>query len=1404
MSLAASMALGIGVVAAEGAANTPPAAPTGLRAAQLEEAYSVAEDRLNFSWIVHDADKDEYQTAYRIVFSGSADDAASGTYLRDTGWVASNKSSAVTVSGLWAQLSAGSLYYWQVQTKDKDGAEGPLSDPEPFTTALGTTGWTSTKGYWVPSKLFMFARYAWSIADLGSVDKIIVTAAAYEDQSLKQHVFDMSVNGVEVGVGPARNGLYGNSNSDSSGRRQFYNSYDITPYVVSGANALGFICYNVTGAASRQFLAQVTTYYKDGTKSVSNSSNNASDWKAKDGTNAFGQDSSTYTYIAYTASRTSSNINQEKINGAQYPFGFDTAGYEEDSTWNSFAPGAANVYGNCSFAPYPSENSRRYIMPALLAQNTGAGKWLVTLEKEVVGSLRVTLNLTSDTNVTFKYSEAKSGTSVRQNAWNNGMPDYNETWAIPAGGKTVLGFQLKNFRYIEVSGVPSALTAEDILSGISGWAVRQPFDDEESGFTSSNDFLNELYEFGKYTIKATNQDLWTDSQARERAAYEGDAIVNMFSSNAYESDYTLGRHTAEYLADNPTWPKDYHLYTIEMIWKYYMNTGDKSSIENYYEKLKSSDILTGTYNSSARLVNMAVFDGNNQTNTMVDWPDVERDGYYTQSSGSRSDPYNTVHNAVYSYVCQCLANMAAILGKTAERAAYQTLADDIKAGMIARLYNASTGGFSDSCSSSYVKDTHYAQHATAYALAYGIYDSQEMAEKMAAFLDSQGAGDAYHFRAGVYGSFFVLRGLFGSGNSDAGMRFLANTDDSTSSSSSDGHTTTHHNFYHMLHSLGATLATEAWDTACKSNMTYSHAWGSAPASALTSGMFGIQPTAPAYETFDVRFGHGGIESASIKYPTIRGGIEASYELSESVTGGITAAVTVPVNTRATVYIPAGDGFPSLVVDGETVAAERVGHYLAAEVGGGVHTFGISSDVAPHLGISASVPNNGQIEFGQTAQITVLPVDGAGNAVELLPGELTFTSGDSSVAAVDADGLVSAAGIGLTTITVSAEHEGLRAEAAVTIIVVKPPGYEYIQSVEIRLSGPPVTGGTLTPSMFGVYGEGIEAEFTDAAFESSDTSIARVNQDGTVTILAAGQFKLTGRSDMYFDELDPAYDFDKFEITPIYENDFSAGSSPFANTTLSGGRVYVNTSRNSAYNIGGGINDYILTADIEPVAGTGQGDPAAGIIFRASGDSSPAGGAYMWQFRAGGNLNEHAALSVQKTVGGIGMNAAGTPTSVAIAAEGSRIMTYVKGARVDTSSYANYTTGSYIGVRTGGYEQFYLDNLVVGTRKLAETGTFAAVDAPSLTLSVSLTANGADARVDYTGQTPRSAILLAALCNAEGRLVQLISENVTISGAGGNTLALAFDPADKSGWTVKAFLWDGDYAPIVPADSKIIP
>lgn len=728
---------------------------------------------------------------------------------------------------------------------------------------------------------FVFLRDSFDLDDTSDIQKAVVSVTSTSSAETKQYTYGLYLNGASVGVGP----------SPSIDGEVRYNSYDVTSQLKDGENVIGALNYALSG---KQFLLQMTVFYKDGTSKVLvNSGRDASSWRYLDGTAVFGE-SGTVGTSYYVQSR-------ENIDATLYPFGWDNIGFD-DSAW--LPVNSAGSFTADNLKPAAESNMSKVYGSAATVVDKGNGDYFIDLGKEVVGGLSLTVDPSATAKIELRYGEEESGTDSVKYQMRTGN-DYEETWTLKPGSQTIENFGLKTFRYVEILNSPVTITADDVRS----ISERQAFDEDASGFTSSSDSLNSIYDMTKYTIEETNQDLEVDSQSRERTAYQGDAFINMLSSFAVDPDVTLPRYTTEYLDYNPTWPAEYKLMSVILTWDDYMYTGDLSIVSRYYDELKSDRLYDDMFDPTYDLIKR-VNDGENQPDSvLVDWPVDEQDGYDTADA-----EYNTVLNAVAYGAYSDIAQMANVLGNTADAATYGTMASKIQNGMMTELYNSATGAFSDGLTADGTRIDHYAQHASAFALAFGVVTDPTEQKAVAAYVGKDGT-----FKTSVYGALFVLAGLYNADAGDTAMELMNGTG--------------LRSWNHMINDLGATISAEDWDPSLKSNMSFSHPWGSAPASQIVSGLFGIQPLTAGFSTFKVKFQPGGLTSAQVKVPTIKGEIDASFNASS----GFSSSVSVPCNTRAEVYIPAPESSTTLVVDGTPQIAERSGDYLYVELGSGSHT-----------------------------------------------------------------------------------------------------------------------------------------------------------------------------------------------------------------------------------------------------------------------------------------------------------------------------------------------------------------------------------------------------------------------------------------------------------------------------------
>ncbi len=141
------------------------------------------------------------------------------------------------------------------------------------------------------------------------------------------------------------------------------------------------------------------------------------------------------------------------------------------------------------------------------------------------------------------------------------------------------------------------------------------------------------------------------------------------------------------------------------------------------------------------------------------------------------------------------------------------------------------------------------------------------------------------------------------------------------------------------------------------------------------------------------------------------------------------------------------------------------------------------------------PASASVQAGATVQLTATPKDSAGNP---LSGRVvTWASGDTTIAKVDASGLVSGKAVG-GPVTITATSEGKSGSSGVTVtavpvasVDVSPPNATVLAGTTLQLTGTPkdangnpLTGRTVT-------------------WQTSDATVADVDANGLVTGKAVG-------------------------------------------------------------------------------------------------------------------------------------------------------------------------------------------------------------------------------------------------------------------------------------------------------------
>ena len=522
----------------------------------LSNPLSVLKNNLTFSYLQGKSGV----IGCRFVFAKSETDLENKEYLFDSGVMNTTETTGIVVEGLGETLSEDTMVVCAVQTVNEKGEASEFSKPFTFFTAK--EDW-NPKSVWVEdqngeSPDFCLLRKEFSLAKVPY--KALLQLTARSPEKARQYIYHAGCNGEDIGLGPTR---YHNRGENTV---LYFDTLDITASLKEGANCVYAKCYT---PEDHRFAARLVTFDELGNKTVL--FEDATEFEGLDGTALYRPQGSIGTNY-FPAS-------PDNTNGEMWPYGWNEPLYQGD-----FVPVSVkeNMGDDMVLRPYPAPAVGFYKKSAALVEITEEGNAIVDLGKEIIGGIELNVECDAPCDITLTYGEElNEDGSVRYKMRTTNV--YEEHWRLKAGENLLSSLGMKTFRYVEIQGLSRDITTENI----SGVAYRTGFDEKQSYFTSSSELLNEIYDLCKYTIEATNQNLYVDSQSRERCAYEGDVVINMLTAAGVQDCNALSRFSVEYLLTHRTWPAEYGLFRIVMSRLDYDYTGDIAMVKRNYELLKT-------------------------------------------------------------------------------------------------------------------------------------------------------------------------------------------------------------------------------------------------------------------------------------------------------------------------------------------------------------------------------------------------------------------------------------------------------------------------------------------------------------------------------------------------------------------------------------------------------------------------------------------------------------------------------------------------------------------------------------------------------------------------------------------------------------------------------------------------
>jgi alpha-L-rhamnosidase len=747
----------------------------------------------------------------------------------DSGPVTSSASTAVPYTG--PRLAASTPYWWRVRADTS--AAGAWATPSRLITAAETWGATAIWGPVVVEdsgveNSWVLLRNEFILPDVPVLTAFVEAAGCSPEGGPTS---DTGPRGGRQYVYKlwANGRVAGRGSVRASDTRTRYHTHDLSGALKPGRNALAALCWAEHG---RQFIARLVVVLADGRRIEMPTSTR---WKAASGALML-PGTADIGGGWYRAPR-------EDWDARHEPVGWTEPGFD-DRDWT---PALA-----CEAPPDPAPavvSIEQGVGEVAEAARRPEGRWFIDLGREIVGGIRLEVEGTSGARVHVRLGEELEDGRVRFRMRTHNV--YEDTWTLREGPQSVEHWGYRAFRYIELEADPGL----DLTHAVRPLVLRSPHVGGAS-FSSSDPALDRVWELCRYTIEATSLDVYIDTPARERGPYEGDAYVNQLSQYAVERSYALARYSGEYLTRRPTWPSEYHLMPVLMAWEDYVTTGDDRQLRTDFEHWEglNHERYLGT-NALVRKDPATTADG--WEADLVDWPATYRDGFeFTE--------VNTVLNAFQAAAYAALARIARAIDRPREAARYGDLADRMRAALNSLLLDASA--YRDGLGSS-----HHAQHATAFPVALGLAP----ADRLAGLGDWLGQGG---MRMSVYGSQFLLEALCRAGRSDQALALMSASGPNS--------------WLHLIDDLDATIVPEAWDPSLKPNMTYSHAWGSAPVNVIARWVLGVRPASPGAARVVIEPHPGPLTRMSGTVPTIRGPVTVDYDRA----GGTLRVVTPPNTT----------------------------------------------------------------------------------------------------------------------------------------------------------------------------------------------------------------------------------------------------------------------------------------------------------------------------------------------------------------------------------------------------------------------------------------------------------------------------------------------------------------------------
>ncbi|NBD22275.1 alpha-L-rhamnosidase [Paenibacillus glycinis] len=522
--------------------------------------------------------------------------------------------------------------------------------------------------------------------------------------------------------------------------------------------------------------------------------------------------------------------------------------------------------------------------------------------KVTAGWARLTLTAERGTSVKLIYDERlrDDGTldiwkrGYDHQFWENAQED---VYVCKGGGEESWEpkFSYKGFRYIQIESSCdiSRLKLEALVFHNDVEAI--------GSFECSNPLFNRIHRAMVDTMLNNFHSIPTDTPYHEKRGWLGDAqaiaecatmnldLTAFFSKWVQDiadsqDEHGAVCHTAPgpflYMTPTPAWMSAF----IIIPWTLYEYYGDRETMRKHYAGMKR--YLHYEWN---RLV-----DGTSTDESYADWAVP---GPFIGPEGG-----DLLATAYVFHSCTLMARIAEVLGEEADRAAYLAAEERLRTALHGKFYDADHQVYRTPI------EAGYRQTSNVLPLAFGAVPAADVPRVIANLAADIRTRTNGHLDTGCFGTKYLAPVLTEHGLGELAYE-IANK-------------TTYPSWGYCL-AVGGTSFWEAWEEETRS---YDHYFLGTIDDWFYKHLAGIRTVSNGYRTSVIQpYALGDLTQVSGMIDTVRGRIGSKWE---KTAGGFALAVTIPVNTTATVYVPKIGG-GSLQESG-VLAARAEGVFSVAE------------------------------------------------------------------------------------------------------------------------------------------------------------------------------------------------------------------------------------------------------------------------------------------------------------------------------------------------------------------------------------------------------------------------------------------------------------------------------------------